>query len=212
MTDDLLAEQVAYYRARAAEYDATSWVDLDADRPRIERVLDHLAPAGSAVELACGTGAWTAPLALCVTQLVAVDTSPEVIAIARTRTPPQVRFEVGDAFTWLPPEPADCVFFGLWLSHVPTSRLEQFFAHLASLLTADGRVLFVDEHPAYANPDARPCPGSETAVRRLTDGTQHRLVKVELDPDALTARLGELGWSAEIAERERWLVGAARRR
>jgi demethylmenaquinone methyltransferase/2-methoxy-6-polyprenyl-1,4-benzoquinol methylase len=209
MTDDLLAAQVAYYRARAPEYDATSWVDLDAARPRIERVLDDLEPRGRAVELACGTGAWTGPLARRVDQLVAVDASPEVIDLARQRTPAEVRFEVGDAFTWRPPEQVDTVFFGFWLSHVPTSRLAAFFAHLASMLGGSGRVLFVDEHPAHANPDARPAPGSEIAVRRLGDGSEHRLVKVERDPDELAARLAVLGWSAVVAEREEWLIGTA---
>jgi SAM-dependent methyltransferase len=209
MTDDLLAEQIAYYQARAPEYDATSWVDLEASRPRIERVLDHLQPRGRAVELACGTGAWTQPLAARVDQLIAVDTSPEAIAIARSRTSPAVSFETGDAFGWTPAHPVDTVFFGFWLSHVPTNRLAAFFAHLGSMLRDGGRVLFVDEHPAHANPDARPQPGSEVAVRRLRDGTEHRLVKVELDPDQLVAELAQLGWSAEVAEREDWLIGVA---
>jgi hypothetical protein len=53
--DELLAEQVAYYRARAAEYDATAAVD-DASRATLLEALEAFAPQGRVLELACGTG------------------------------------------------------------------------------------------------------------------------------------------------------------
>jgi demethylmenaquinone methyltransferase/2-methoxy-6-polyprenyl-1,4-benzoquinol methylase len=61
--DDLLAEQVAYYRRRAGEYDVTAFADLDAGRARISRIVAALRPAGNVLEIACGTGLWTGALA-----------------------------------------------------------------------------------------------------------------------------------------------------
>jgi demethylmenaquinone methyltransferase/2-methoxy-6-polyprenyl-1,4-benzoquinol methylase len=56
VVDEVLADQVSYYRRRAGEYDATAYGDIGAARTRIARVLHQLAPRGSVLEIACGTG------------------------------------------------------------------------------------------------------------------------------------------------------------
>src|SRR6058998_1403472 len=95
-TDDsaLLDEQVAYYRARAAEYDAwwfrTGRFDRGAENNAAWRAdvavveqaaADILACArpSNVLELACGTGLFTRHLAPRVDAVTAVDASPEVI-------------------------------------------------------------------------------------------------------------------------------------
>jgi hypothetical protein len=56
MPDHLWREQVAYYRRRADEYDATAYGDLpDADE-RLAALVDRLRPSGDVLEVACGTG------------------------------------------------------------------------------------------------------------------------------------------------------------
>lgn len=58
MDDDaLLAEQMAYYRAGAAEYDRP-YAEYE-DLQRLLAVVDDLPIAGDVLELACGTGQWT---------------------------------------------------------------------------------------------------------------------------------------------------------
>lgn len=55
----IIAEQIAYYRARASEYDETFRGGHD---PELIAALDAAAPRGRVLELACGTGAWTQSL------------------------------------------------------------------------------------------------------------------------------------------------------
>jgi len=59
VTDEVLADQVDYYRRRAGEYDVTAYGDVVAARARIARLVAEMRPAGSVLEIACGTGLWT---------------------------------------------------------------------------------------------------------------------------------------------------------
>jgi len=210
--DELLAEQVAYYRRRAGEYDATAYGDPDAARARITRVVAALRPAGNVLEIACGTGMWTGALAAAATAVTAIDAAPEAVDIARSRvTAANVRFEVADVFSWTAAARFDTVFFAAWLSHVPASRFEQFWRQLRGLVAGQGRVLFVDEHPDVRGKEDYE-PGSDEIIRRrLGDGSQHRLVKVFIHPGQMQARLRQLGWQSRIRrDGDDWVIGEAR--
>ena len=94
--DELLAEQAAYYRARAPVYDdwwegrgtdprsdelRAAWMD---ERSRLEADLDEWSTAlagSSMLELAAGTGNITRLAARHAARLTAVDASPETLAI-----------------------------------------------------------------------------------------------------------------------------------
>jgi 2-polyprenyl-3-methyl-5-hydroxy-6-metoxy-1,4-benzoquinol methylase len=181
--DDLLAAQVAYYRRRAGEYDMTAYEDLGAARARITRIVAALRPAGTVLEIACGTGMWTSALAGAVTAVIAIDAAPEMIGIARGRvTATNVRFEVADVFSWTAAARFDTVFFAFWLSHVPASRFEQLWCQLHGLVTEQGRVLFVDEHPDVHDKEAYAAGSDEIIQRRLTDGSEHRWSKSSSTP------------------------------
>ncbi|WP_328980071.1 class I SAM-dependent methyltransferase [Streptomyces canus] len=204
--DALLAEQIAYYRARAPEYDR-----VYAKREDLRELLtqaDDLPIAGDVLELACGTGQWTGALAARARSVTAVDASPEVLGIARARaTSPNVRFDQVDVFQWRPPRRYDTVFFAFFLSHVPPSRLGDFWDTVAAALAPHGKAIFIDEGPAAV---AREEVASD--VRRLEDGSQYRIVKVLHEPGELTGELAALGWSADIRLREEFIIGTAKPR
>jgi 2-polyprenyl-3-methyl-5-hydroxy-6-metoxy-1,4-benzoquinol methylase len=130
--DRVLQEQIAYYRARAPEYD--EWLlrqgrydqgpAVNAGwRTELEEViqaLDGFALRGRVLELAGGTGIWTKQLAQAAAELTVVDASPEMLGINRDRVrDPYVRYITADLFEWHPETVYDVVFFGFWLSHVP---------------------------------------------------------------------------------------------
>jgi demethylmenaquinone methyltransferase/2-methoxy-6-polyprenyl-1,4-benzoquinol methylase len=205
MADDelkgLLDEQIAYYRARAGEYDATSPLDPGAEeRAELVAALEVLAPYGRVLELACGTGKWTGELARHATEVTAVDASPEALGICRGRVDPaRVELVEADLFAWRPAERYDLVFFSAWLSHVPPQRFDAFWALVGDCLAPGGRVFVIDELPAVAAAE-RTAPGHPAPVvyRRVGGGETYRAVKVFYAPDQLRARLGALGWTAEV--------------
>jgi SAM-dependent methyltransferase len=207
--DALLEEQIAYYRRRADEYDATAYGDVIEARDRIHRIVSALPPAARALELACGTGMWTQSLASRMTELTAVDAAPEALAIARARCPSTVEFVRADVLDWLPAHQFDLIFFAFWLSHIPSSRLARFFKHLEQALAPTGRVVFVDEHVSQAGKETGPNP--EVAVRTLSDGSTHRLVKVYIEPAQLGARLEAMGWAIDLSpDCSDWVIGTCR--
>ncbi len=97
MDEELLEGQLAYYRARAGEYDEWFLRKGRHDRgpewnrrwfweiEEVRRELDRFRPTGNVLELACGTGLWTVELARHAASVTAVDASPEVLEINRTR-------------------------------------------------------------------------------------------------------------------------------
>jgi SAM-dependent methyltransferase len=189
----LLAEQVAYYRAIAMEYQ----LDVDAAR-ELAAALEAEQPAGHVFELACGPGAWTELLLRSATSITAIDAAPEMLAPAKARVGEgRVRFIQADLFSWTPDQRYDFVFFGFWLSHVPRERFESFWSVVADSLAPAGRVFFVDDN-ARTREELIEGESSTTIVRQLNDGTGFRLVKVPYTPADLEARLGRLGWRITV--------------
>jgi SAM-dependent methyltransferase len=221
--DSLLAEQQAYYRARAPEYDQwwlrqgrfdhgehanSRWF---ADVAALEQALAEFGPRGDILELACGTGLWTRHLVAGARRLVAVDGSPEVLAINRARLRDQfgVEYVQADLFEWSPAEKFDVCFFGFWLSHVPESKFDSFWAMVRRALRPDGRVFFADSARSELSGAADhqpPVPGEETMTRRLSDGSEFRVVKRFYEPAQLQPRLATLGWDIQVRATDEFFI------
>ena len=88
---DLIEQQIAYYRARASEYDEWFLRQGRYDRgeahkeqwfaevAQLQKALADFGPKGEVLELACGTGWWTENLISYAETLTAVDASEEVL-------------------------------------------------------------------------------------------------------------------------------------
>lgn len=199
--DALLAEQAAYYGARAAEYDATSPIPADdASRAKLVAALGAFAPRGRVLEFACGTGEWTARLREHASELTAIDASPEMLAIASKRVRDNhVRFVHADAFDWRPDRRYDVVFFSAWLSHVPPQYFDRFWTLVAECLDETGRVFLIDELPSVeAHEHVIPDAVAPAVERPLGSGARYRVVKVFYQPAELTRRLATLGWTISV--------------
>ena len=215
MDDDqsIIGEQIAYYRARAEEYD--EWFlrrgrydrgeehrrEWSAEICRVEKDLREWAPLGDVLELACGTGLWTQVLAPLATSVTAVDVAPEAIDINRHRTQSdRVHYVVADLFDWTPLRAYDFVFFGFWLSHVPEERFEAFWRLVRAALRPGGRAFFVDGLLTQDSTAKDHCPIDLGGVveRKLNDGRVFRIVKVFHEPAGLEKRLSALGWQGWV--------------
>jgi SAM-dependent methyltransferase len=227
--ETLLRQQIAYYRARAGEYD--EWFlrqgrydrgpELNArwfaEVAEVRRALAEIAPAGRVLELACGTGLWTQTLAQTAERVTAVDSSPEALALNRERLrDPRVEYVAADLFAWRPLTTYDMVFFSFWLSHVPPDRFGAFWELVRSCLAPGGRVFFLDSlrDPTstardHHLPDAYAM--DVTLTRRLNDGREFSIVKVFYQPAALEDALKAHGWEVCVRATERYfLYGAGR--
>jgi predicted TPR repeat methyltransferase len=92
----LLAEQIAYYWALAAEYEDHA-LDLPAGEELLS-ALDAFQPERNVLEIACGTGVWTGRLLRHATTVTSLDAASEMLAIASARIDDErVRFIQADA-------------------------------------------------------------------------------------------------------------------
>jgi SAM-dependent methyltransferase len=213
--DDVVAEQIAYYRARAGEYDATSTPEGDPFAAHANAISERVASlvSGRVLELAAGTGQWTRLLADQADELLVTDASPEMLELNRAKVGerPNVRYHLADALALSSARTYDVVFFGFFLSHVPPGRFEAFWASLAPLLAPGGRVVFVDEGRHFLWREDWIDEAAGIVRRRLGDGTEHRAVKVLWDPAQLSGRLARLGWNASAQAEGPFFWGTATR-
>jgi SAM-dependent methyltransferase len=202
-------EMVAYYEARAAEYDDwylrrgryshgpihdAAWhAELDA----AGRWLDALPMGGRIVELAAGTG-WWSPLLAGKGELWLSDAAEAPLDRARERLLAhglRAHLHVRDAWAEPEGEPAGAVFAGFWLSHVDRDRTVEFLALAGRWLAPGGRVALIDSlpDPQSGAADHEP-PADDRSRRRLADGREFTVVKVYRTPEEIAAALTRAGF------------------
>ena len=221
-------ETVAYYEARAAEYDDwylrrgryehgpihdAAWnAELDA----AGRWLDGLPFSGRIIEFAAGTG-WWSPLLASKGELWMYDAAEAPLERARERLVAhrlRAHLHVRDA--WAEPDgpPAEALFAGFWLSHVDRERTGAFLELAGRWLAPGGRVALLDSlpDPRSGAVDHEP-PIADRQVRRLADGRSFTVVKVHRTPDQIEHALRDAGFKdIEVTTTGRFFVLATGRR
>jgi ubiquinone/menaquinone biosynthesis C-methylase UbiE len=173
----------SYYASRAREYDNVYLKpERQADLREIERWLPPIFTGAHVLEIACGTGYWTRFLAPAAASIVAIDTAPETLSIARDRVPSgNVRFLVGDAYELSRlVDGFDAAFAGFWFSHIPKARRREFLVGLNSVLGPGAKVVLLDNRYVEGSSSpvaARDPDGNTYQTRRLSDGSTHQILK-----------------------------------
>jgi SAM-dependent methyltransferase len=202
-------ELVPYYEARAAEYDEwylrrgryshgiVSDMAWEMELTVASTWLDGLPLGGEIVELAAGTGWWTALLAA-KGDLHAYDAAGAPLDRARSRLVAhglRAHLHVRDA--WAAPDRAvDALFSGFWLSHVPRPRLAAFLGIARAWLRPGGIYAAIDSQRDEASGavDRLPAPAPDLARRRLADGREFTIPKVHYRADELAEALRSAGF------------------
>lgn len=177
------AQMQAYYAARAPEYDDVyRRPERRADIAFLSAYLPSRFAGRDALEVACGTGFWTQFIAASARSLVATDSTAEPLRLAGLRPNASgVSFRQADAYE-LTEELGffDAAFAGLWFSHVPIGARATFFASLHSCLLPGAFVVLLDNSTIQCVElpiTERDAEGNGYQMRRLKDGSAHRVLK-----------------------------------
>ena len=187
-----------YYRRRAPEYEETY------ARPERQTDLvvlrEHVAmrfAARRVLDVACGTGYWSASIAREAMSLVGVDANESALALARSKqlrtSTGDAQFIEGDAYALVKKLGRfDAAFVGFFWSHVPRDELARVIDSLHARLTPGARVLILDND--YVEGSSTPIAftdanGNAWQERSLSDGTTHRVLKNFPARDELMERL-----------------------
>lgn len=226
--DQLVMEQIAYYQARATEYDewfyrtgrydrgAEHTANWFAEADTVRSRLKGLFPLRDVLEFAPGTGIWTQELVQGATSVLAVDASAEMLTINQNKLQSNlVTYQQADIFRWQPDRQYDFICFSFWLSHVPPERFDEFWRLVQSALAPNGRVFFVDSlytQISTAKDQFLREKDDTIVTRRLNDGREFEIVKVFYQPKLLQTQLTELGWRVVVGQTENFfLYGTAER-
>ena len=189
---------VRYYAARAPVYDKTAGF-TEPETQRIHRAIRNryraLFAGHRVLDVACGTGYWTAVVGGVAKATLGIDANPAVLAQAeaRCRHLPSVGFQVADAFTMEGvPRGFDAVLGVWWWSHVPKARLSSFLEVLHGRLVPGAMVLFVDQLPGERI-ERRDEDGNTFVRRSLPDGQSFEIVKNHPTEAEVRRALSNLG-------------------
>ena len=129
------------YRAWAQFYDEPGNQLIDLEQPIVRQILDGL-PLGTALDAACGTGRHAAYLASLGHQVIGVDTSPDMLAVARPKITDGQFHEADLHHLPIPGQHVDVVVCALTLGHIPD--LGPVLAEFVRVLRPGGHLVISD--------------------------------------------------------------------
>jgi SAM-dependent methyltransferase len=204
-----------YYRKRAAEYDAF-YAD-PARQPDLAELRDWLAARARGrriLELAAGTGYWTAVAAPVAATITATDINAETLAIAGGRGL-GAHVCLVPADVWNLPDLAGRFDLGmahLWWSHLRKQERGPFLERLGARLEPRATLLMIDENlvVGVGAPILRRDAAGDTWQRRWLDsGERFEIVKNYPDAAELEERVGAVCEDVRILQlRHFWALEA----
>jgi SAM-dependent methyltransferase len=129
------------YAQWAPHYDEPGNALLDAEEPVVREILDAL-PVGVALDAACGTGRHSVHLAALGHKVIGVDTTPEMLEIARAKVATGDFREADLRDLPIADDSVDVVVCGVAVSHVP--ELVPVLAEFARVLRRGGHLVLSD--------------------------------------------------------------------
>ncbi len=194
----------AYYSARAQEYERVyAKPERQADLGVLREWLEGQAAGNSILEVACGTGYWTAIAAKTARQILATDTSQTALEIlAAKNLGSTVVLARADAFTLLGANGSfDMGMAHFWLSHVPRKYLQDFLQRFSAVLLKRSKIVMIDNRfvQGSSSPISRTDDEGNTYQRRqLANGDEHEIIKNFFSMRELESILKHIGSRVEV--------------
>ena len=178
------SELEEYYSRRASEYEKIyKKPERQEDLRSLKRLVEDFLQNKSVLEIACGTGYWTQIISSTAHSIVAIDSSKEVLYIARLKSynKNNVKFINDDALFLSKIKNAfDSAFCGFWLSHIHKNNIESFITKLHTKLKPGSVVVMIDNN--YVEDSSTPVnrtdgEGNTYQLRKLEDGSEYEILK-----------------------------------
>ena len=193
-----------YYHERAGEYDKVYQNPAEqADLQAAAQYFQEIFAGKKVLEIACGTGYWTAVIAQIAQSVYATDGNESLLEIARQRIQSEnVRFAVADMYHLSSAEKYEAIFGGFIWSHILKQDLNAFLQQLKPLLLPNGLLVFIDSNPLEnTNHDRRnisitDANGNSYQQRTLENGKSYSVLKNF--PDDAFLREGVADIASEI--------------
>jgi demethylmenaquinone methyltransferase/2-methoxy-6-polyprenyl-1,4-benzoquinol methylase len=175
-------DMVQYYAKRAQEYERIyQRPERQADLAALRTSIETAFAGRDVLDIACGTGYFSACAAARARSLVGVDANEETLALARAKGLANASFRVGDAYALgTPAQPYSGALCTFWWSHVPKARLEAFLVNVHRQLAPGAAVLFADN--TYVKGSSTPLvrtdgEGNTYQSRTLESGASYEVLK-----------------------------------
>jgi len=206
----LVTDIIRYYAERAHIYARSAGI-LDAEAEKLREPIKaryrEFFRGRNVLEIACGTGYWTAVIAETADSVFGIDINEKMIkqACRRCICFPNVQFRIADAYKLANvPGGFDSAAGFWWWSHVPRAYLRSFLSTLHTRLLPGAAVAFVDHLPYGGFKRRIGETGDTLEERKLPFGRKVYIVKnfpsEQEVRDALADRGESVAYVARITE------------
>lgn len=207
-----------YYAHCAASYDAVyEQEERQDDLDDLQEAVAELMQGHKVLELACGSGYWTEFISIAAESVLAIDASPEMLALAAKRDvdPDVVTFAQGDAMTLadIPAGQYTACFAAGWWSHVGRAEQEKYLALLRSKLGKDALLVLLDSNQVegVSVPIARTdADGNTYQFRTAPDGQRFEIMKNYPTDSWLRKRLSNAAREVRIKRLDYYWLASCR--
>ncbi len=189
------ADMVFYYQERAKEYEKIyDKPERQHDLNEAKKLLEKIFFGKEVLELACGTGYWTEKIAATAKEILATDINNSVIEIAKSRTytSAKVKFETFDIYKLNNTVKHESLFAGFIWSHIKLQELERFIITVNNLVKHGGTIVLMDNNFVEGSStliSETDDFGNTYQIRKLEDGTMHKILKNFPDEDFIKYQL-----------------------
>jgi len=172
-----------YYKERAPVYNRVyKYPERQADLRFLEKYIPEQFAGLDVLEIAAGTGYWTQFISTKANSILSTDITKATLDELRNRTlPANVSICEADAYNLEHlPSNFTSAFAGLWFSHVPIQRREEFFTELHKKLAPGSTVVLLDNSLAQCErlPISHSDEYGNTYQKRILDnGVSYEVVK-----------------------------------